>query len=137
MPSRAQFIEAARSFRNVPFRHQGRSRSGVDCWGLIVATCKTLGISCYDDLHYPVNVAYTRLLEGMENTGVEKDVAQIKPGDLVLLSCGGNELHSGIVGYWATGLTLISASRMTRRVSERLLDVGTVAHVYEHREMRS
>jgi cell wall-associated NlpC family hydrolase len=137
MISRVQFIDAARTFRNVPFRHQGRSRSGLDCWGVIVVTCQSVGIACPDDLHYQMNVPYTLLLKGMEAAGIEKPVEQIKPGDLVLLACGGTELHSGIVGCWASGLTLISASRVIRRVSERLLDVGTVAHVYEHREMRS
>jgi cell wall-associated NlpC family hydrolase len=37
-------IEEARTWVGVPFLHQGRSRLGVDCAGLIVALMRTTGI---------------------------------------------------------------------------------------------
>lgn len=47
-PSRAvtgsQFAAAARAYMGVPYRHQGRSRAGVDCLGLIVAAGNDLDL---------------------------------------------------------------------------------------------
>lgn len=38
----AQVIEEAHGWLGVPFRHQGRTRTGVDCVGLIIGVCQAL-----------------------------------------------------------------------------------------------
>lgn len=48
MISRDQFVAAARSWKGVPWVHQGRNRHGVDCIGLLLVTCWQLGLSDYD-----------------------------------------------------------------------------------------
>jgi cell wall-associated NlpC family hydrolase len=40
----ATLIAEARTWVGVPFLHQGRSRDGVDCIGLIVETCRACGV---------------------------------------------------------------------------------------------
>lgn len=42
--TRQQFIAAARRWIGVPWVHQGRNRHGVDCVGLILVTCWSLGL---------------------------------------------------------------------------------------------
>ena len=37
-------VTAARSWVGVPYRHQGRSRNGVDCIGLAIVVARELGI---------------------------------------------------------------------------------------------
>lgn len=37
-------IAEARSWLGVPFLHQGRSRDGVDCVGLVIAVCRNCGL---------------------------------------------------------------------------------------------
>ena len=47
--SRRRIVECARSYLEVPYRHQGRSRrDGVDCSGLIALMCKDLGVPLID-----------------------------------------------------------------------------------------
>jgi cell wall-associated NlpC family hydrolase len=41
-------IAAARSWLGVPWRHQGRTRQGVDCAGLVVLVGRGLGLDDYD-----------------------------------------------------------------------------------------
>lgn len=43
-----QVIEAARTWVGVPFMHQGRSRFGVDCVGLVICVSRSLGLVAYD-----------------------------------------------------------------------------------------
>jgi hypothetical protein len=51
-------IAAARSWLGVPWGHQGRTRQGVDCAGLVVLVGRGLGLADYD------TTAYGRRLEG-------------------------------------------------------------------------
>jgi cell wall-associated NlpC family hydrolase len=41
-------VEAARAYLGCPFHHQGRSRSGLDCAGLLVLAYRQLGIELED-----------------------------------------------------------------------------------------
>ncbi len=43
-----RLVAEARSWVGVPFLHQGRSRDGVDCVGLVVAVCRALGLVAPD-----------------------------------------------------------------------------------------
>lgn len=44
----AHFIEMARSWLGVPFAHQGRSRAGVDCAGLVICVARQAGLVAPD-----------------------------------------------------------------------------------------
>ncbi|MGS4947765.1 hypothetical protein ACVDG3_20000 [Meridianimarinicoccus sp. RP-17] len=63
MPSetdlRTAAVAEARSWIGVPFRHQGRSRRGVDCVGLLVQIGRALDVP-HDDV-----TGYTRRAQGM------------------------------------------------------------------------
>ena len=48
MVTRTDIVAAARGWLGVPWRHQGRSRAGVDCVGLVVVVCRSLGLSDHD-----------------------------------------------------------------------------------------
>ena len=41
-------IAAARAWLGVPWRHQGRTRQGVDCAGLVVLVGREFGLAAYD-----------------------------------------------------------------------------------------
>ena len=45
-------IAAARSWLGVPWRHQGRTRQGVHCAGLVVLVGRELGLADYDTHAY-------------------------------------------------------------------------------------
>lgn len=57
MVTTRQVVDEARLWVGVPYRHQGRSRSGVDCVGLIIVVMTGLGIMP-DGVRPPAN--YTR-----------------------------------------------------------------------------
>ena len=51
---RAQIVEAARSWLDTPFQHQGRIKGhAVDCAGLVVGVAHELELSDFDAIDYP------------------------------------------------------------------------------------
>jgi cell wall-associated NlpC family hydrolase len=52
MPGRTDIVAAARTYLGVPWRHQGRTRAGLDCAGLIVMVARDLALSDYDSTAY-------------------------------------------------------------------------------------
>lgn len=50
-----QVVEEARKWLGVPWKHQGRDRSGLDCGGLIVVIARAFEISDYDIRGYRRN----------------------------------------------------------------------------------
>ena len=51
----ADVIRVARTWVGVPFRHQGRDRNGIDCWGVPVVVLRELGAlpEGFDEAGYP------------------------------------------------------------------------------------
>jgi len=51
----ADVVREARSWVGVPFRHQGRDRRGIDCWGVPVVVLRELGAlpAGFDEVGYP------------------------------------------------------------------------------------
>ena len=80
---RAAIIECARSYLGVPWLHQGRTRRGLDCAGLIIRVAQDLLLSDYDVSGYglePQGNSMRRLLE--QHT---RPVGQPTLGDILLL----------------------------------------------------
>lgn len=48
MATRAQIVEEARSYLGTKWLHQGRTRDGVDCAGLVACVGNALGLIAYD-----------------------------------------------------------------------------------------
>ncbi len=86
-------IAAARGYVGVPWRHQGRSRHGIDCVGLLVCVARDLGIPVEDVRAYerePRAHDLTRLLRRHCTA-----VSAARPGDIVLM--GRPSTHVGIL----------------------------------------
>lgn len=52
MTTRQEFVDAARTWIDTPWVHQGRNRHGVDCIGLLLVTCWSLNLTDYDVTGY-------------------------------------------------------------------------------------
>lgn len=87
------FVAAARSYVGVPWRHLGRSGTGVDCIGLVLLAAREVGCDLLDPAPYAREPQGTRLLEGI--LGHAARVASAEPGDVLLFRMG---LYGGHVG---------------------------------------
>lgn len=105
-------VARARALVGTRFRPQGRSPdTGLDCVGLAAAA---LGIE-EAPRDYPLRGASpARLRAGLEAAGL-RPVAEPRPGDLLVMRAGPEQLHLGIF----TGDGLIHGDAGLRRVTER------------------
>ena len=91
------FVAAARSFVGVPWRHLGRSRTGVDCIGLVLLAARDVDVDLPDPAPYAREPQGTRLLEGI--LAHAERVSEILPGDVLMFRLG---LYGGHVGIAST-----------------------------------
>lgn len=113
-------VRVARSWLGVPFAHQGRSRSGVDCAGFVICVCRQVGsVPAAFDLN-----GYRRWPEGGElmracdehMIGSSLDVAHI-----AVMRFSEAPQHLGFLApYRHGGLSLVHAIR--RGVVEHRID---------------
>lgn len=116
-----QVVRAAREWLDVPYHHQGRVRSGVDCVGLVVVVGRALGV-------FADNFDYTRY--GRSPTGALEQILDQHlqplpgpvPGAVVSIRWWKSAHHLGVVGEHAGRLTLIHSHHAARRVVEHTLD---------------
>lgn len=118
-------VYAARSWIGAPWAHQGRSRGGVDCAGLVICVARSLGLvpAAFDVQ------GYARLPDG--RTLIEQcdahmnPVAQneMQPGDVVVARFDSAAQHFGIAApYRHGGLSIIhAAARYGAVIETRLL----------------
>lgn len=91
---RRAVIDQARSYLGTPWRHQGRSRRGLDCVGLLVMVCRDLGISDYDESGYERLAKGRSLINAIEARC--RKVTQPQPGDVLCFRYDANPQHVGI-----------------------------------------
>jgi cell wall-associated NlpC family hydrolase len=113
---RQAIVACARSYLGVQWLHQGRSRLGLDCAGLIVRVARDLGLSDFDVTGYgkePQGNALRAILE-QHSIAVEKP----EVGDILLLRFTRLPQHLAIV----TDYGIIHTHRAVGRVVEHGLD---------------
>ena len=119
---RRDIVAAARSWIDVPYKHQGRSRKGLDCVGLLVAVAETLG--------HPVTAptAYSDTPKGWQlvkpcDEQLWKPARQntLLPGDLAVFTGWhpAEPQHFAFIGDHATGATIIHSFSKFKRVMEQ------------------
>lgn len=109
MTTRAQVIAEARGWLGASWRHQGRTRAGVDCVGLVVKVAHALGLSEFDSNDYARQATDETLLAICREHLVEVPIAEMQTGDIVLMRFG-TQRHLAFLGdYTLGGLSLIHA----------------------------
>jgi len=95
---RSQIVQTAKSYLGVPWTHQGRSRAGVDCVGLVVAVAGDLGILPPDLVIPPYRTRPdASLLSYFDTHMTPVSLRAIKDGTVVIFAYGGSPYHAGIV----------------------------------------
>ena len=130
MTTRDAVVARARELLGVRFRHQGRSaRHGLDCLGLLMVVAEGCGIR-FDELA-PSALDRTdygsrpdaALLEALLTQWLQP-VAQVRPGDVLLLRVQGAPQHLALVTDYpqAGALGMIHAYAPARMVVEHRYD---------------
>lgn len=136
---RGAIVARARSFKDVPYQHQGRTRNGLDCLGLCWVTYSKFvkfeeadfPEGSFDYFHnYARDPDPKRMGEGFQRFFYEVPQDQALPGDMIWLKILGAPKHMGIVtageplrmihAYGQLGRH--SRNRMVGRVVEHDLD---------------
>lgn len=92
----SELVKAARAYLGCPFHHQGRSRHGLDCAGLLVLAYRDLGIELLDLPAYGREPWNDGLRECVESN-FRKVARPAEPGDILLLRYRREPQHLAIV----------------------------------------
>jgi cell wall-associated NlpC family hydrolase len=127
----ADVVAEARQWLGVKYRHQGRSRAGVDCIGLPAVVRAGLGLPTLDVTGYARTSTAFEMLDFCRAHMVEVTPAEIQPGD-ILVQIDGIGRHMAIVCDYPLrpdSLGIIHAWLPNRRVTECRLDETFMATV--------
>lgn len=125
-------VALARTWIGTPFRHQGRTRHGIDCVGLLVEVFRACGMDVTDMDGYARD-PHNGLLEDMLRRNGCAVVDPPRPGDIAVISfaqraeTGGplqpvNRHAALITDYYLGGLGLLHTYSTLGRVTEHRLD---------------
>lgn len=116
---RAEIVAAARSFLGVPFRHQGRTRHGLDCIGLVVAVARDLGRYEGDVTGYQRRTSGNSFMAQMQAEGLRDVPWECRlPGDVVLMHDNHYPCHVAILSETDR---IVHAFALRRQVVEEVL----------------
>ncbi len=104
--------------------HQGRTRRGIDCAGLVVLVARSLGLSSYDATAYQRRTQGTKFLKHFRETLDQKPLLEALPGDVMLFRDDAYPCHSTILAQRDGIMTLVHAHATRRKVVEELLHQG-------------
>jgi cell wall-associated NlpC family hydrolase len=143
MTIHARVVATARSWMGTRFHHQGRlkktnaHKGGVDCLGLVVGVASELQLQLSDNTpltqfdetdysHYPNS---QHLREKLAKVLSPIPIAEIQPGDVILLNIDNNPQHLAIVSDRDGGYGIIHAYAPARAVVEHILDDWWHTHI--------
>jgi len=137
MIKRSKIVKMAREWLGVPYRHQGRTRLGVDGAGPLVHIAKEVGLGDkFDDrLIYSANPETFSLKPQMNSVLNKIASEEIKPGDLLLFRFSIHPQHVAIaVDYYTGGLGMLHCySKVGKVVEHRLANVWMARLVQAYR----
>ena len=113
-----EIIATARTWLGVPFLHQGRTRQGVDCGGLLVAIGEEAGAAIIHPGTYSMSPDPDLVLGALVANCSQVPVAQARPGDVLLMSFAGEPRHVGLL----TDAGLLHAWAKPGKVVEHRMD---------------
>lgn len=123
-----RFLEAVREYVGVKWKHRGRSKTGIDCVGLIHVAGKDCGLHDFVD-----DVEYTRISVGQDllkpfrdhmeeiRLGPNCGLSDLHDGDVLILRDNLMPQHCGVIGTRWGQKTLIHATAYHGKVVEEFI----------------
>jgi hypothetical protein len=121
MTTRETIVQTARQWKGVKWRHQGRSRLGIDCAGLIACVAAELNEFHHDVTNYPRRSHSTTFLAHFKAHMNEKRVDRLYIGDVGIFAEPRFPCHCGIISEKYGVFYLIHAHISRRKVVEERL----------------
>lgn len=93
-------ISECRTYLNVPWRHQGRSRRGVDCVGFLLLSLKSIGVDMLEIKGYsrhPDGVELKKVMDRQPNMRMLQPSDKMKVGDIVLFRIRREPQHVALI----------------------------------------
>ncbi len=112
-------VDAARVYLDVPFKHQGRSKNGLDCVGLIIVAAKDCGLEFPDCMVYSKSPQHGLLQQNIEKSGfLERlhNTVELKRNDILLFRFTEEPQH---VALYCDNSIIHSYSRIEKVVEHR------------------
>lgn len=126
-PIRDRIIMAAEGWLGVRWQHQGRSRAGIDCIGLIECVAAEVGLNPVCALD--VSPGYGRVPDGRAlKAGLDAHLVRLadpghaQPGDVLLMRFEAAPQHVALLAHGPFGPEIIHAWAGARRVVRHGLD---------------
>lgn len=115
--TRNNVLDQARSWLGVPFLHQGRSRVGVDCVGLLIAVARSVGYEVMDLDAYKRTPQPSVMGALLAQNADEIPISEMLPGDVFWMRMGGiKPRHTAFLNSGGDSPTIIHASTNGVRV---------------------
>lgn len=118
MPNRDQIVDEARKWIGTPWKHQGRTKSGLDCLGLVVNVAKELNLSEADEKTYSRRPDGGELIKRFKKEMQQISLNDIQAGDVILFADTAYPCHVAIVSLKHGEFHIIHAHATRRQVLE-------------------
>lgn len=112
----ADIIEEVMMWEGVPWRHQGRSRIGIDCIGLVIKVAHELDLSGFDTADYDRRPDGVNFLAGFREHMDRVSPGAEQGGDVVVLRDDRLPCHCGLLVPFRNSAYLVHASAKRRKV---------------------
>lgn len=127
--TRRQIEAEALTWLDVPWRHQGRNRRGIDCVGLVVKVAQGLELMSYDCQGYVRTTRQSEFVLHFKAFLKQKPVIARKKGDILLIRDETYAGHSAILSELYGKEAIIHSFAGRRKVVHELLTEEILSRV--------
>lgn len=120
MLSKQAIIDEARTWLHTPWKHQGRTKRGVDCLGLLVSVAANVGMPVLDEKVYTRRPDGKYMIQRFREEMQEISIDDVALADVVLFADSIYPCHVAFISEKHGQKHIIHAHALRRMVIEEL-----------------